>query len=277
MIKNEKKIQVKKNARNIPINPKSTKTTREIRFHNKKSSNEPLSNYQQKVPSTIENNRRANNNKVPPNSERKLIREKSAEIMKYKTANKIQIKKKESQKQIKIRNQISLNSSQNNLKQEIGEIKSGIGEIKSEIGGVNNSINGLKRILTKGFEALFFLIQKNMKEFEEKRKEFQDSVEISNKSDNEPFNIIENKKEPDSTVNKDINTISNNESEKNSNNSHNHENSERKKIPKCSSSSSDSNNKENVLNYGKVKTSSDSYSINDTSKFNKENGQNNKK
>jgi hypothetical protein len=210
MIKNEKKIQVKKNARNIPINPKSTKTTREIRFHNKKSSNEPLSNYQQKVPSTIENNRRANNNKVPPNSERKLIREKSAEIMKYKTANKIQIKKKESQKQIKIRNQISLNSSQNNLKQEIGEIKSGIGRIESGIGEVKSeigdSINGLKRILTKGFEALFFLIQKNMKEFEEKRKEFQDSVEISNKS--------------------------NNESEKNSNNSHNHENSERKKNSK---------------------------------------------
>jgi hypothetical protein len=50
-----------------------------------------------------------------------------------------------------------------------------------------------------------------------------------------------------------------------------------KKIPKRSSSSSDSNNKENVRNYGKVKTSSDSYSINDTIKFNKENGQNNKK
>ncbi len=202
MIKEKEKIQVKKNKRNIPINPRSTKTTLELRFHNKNSNNEPLASYQQKVSSTIENNSRANNNKVPPNSEKKFIQKKSAELMKYKI-NKIQIKKKECQKQIKIKNKVILNSNQNSdLKQEIGGIKSDIGEIKSGIGriesdiseiesgieeiskgieNVNNSLNDLKNILIKGFETAFSLLQNNMNQFEEK-KNFQDSKKILNKN-----------------------------------------------------------------------------------------------
>lgn len=188
MLKNTKKIQTKKSTRNIPINPKSTRTTRNLGLSNKKIqiNNDPFSFHQQKVPFTIENNIRLNNNKFPPKAERNPTPEKSADRIRYKSS-KIQIKKKESDKQIEFKNKNYVITNQNNLSQEMCELKSGIGEIKEGIGRietgigelkeevktkttkVDSSLNDIKNILIKGFEALFALLQNNMNQFEEKK------------------------------------------------------------------------------------------------------------
>ena len=92
MSKNTKKNLVKKSTRNIPINTKSIRTTRDLGY-NKRITNEPFSINQQKVSFTIENNIGLNSNKFPPNVEKKTAREKSADRIRYKSS-KIQNKKK---------------------------------------------------------------------------------------------------------------------------------------------------------------------------------------
>ena len=287
MSKNTKKNLVKKSTRNIPINTKSIRTTRDLGY-NKRITNEPFSINQQKVSFTIENNIGLNSNKFPPNVEKKTAREKSADRIRYKSS-KIQNKKKESEKRIELKNKNYVISNPNDLRQEIGELKSGICEIKSGIGEikggigelkgeirevkteitkVDSSLNDIKNILIKGFEALFQLLQNNANQFEAKKKEFQESIDISNKNNEEKFKIIENKAE----LNNNPNSICNNESEKDSSNSLNKERTEQiqNQNPITSLSSSDSNhtnNKEKVVNYGQMKTSNNSYSINDTIKF----------
>ena len=77
----------------------------------------------------------------------------------------------------------------------------------------------IKNILIKGFEALFQLLQNDKTQFEAKKKEFQESIDISNKNNEEKFSIIENKEE----LNNNPNSNCNNESEKDSSNSLNKE------------------------------------------------------
>lgn len=293
MSKNTKKNLVKKSTRNIPINTKSIRTTRDLGY-NKRITNEPFSINQQKVSFTIENNIGLNSNKFPPNVEKKTAREKSADRIRYKSS-KIQNKKKESEKRIEFKNKNYVISNPNDLRQEIGELKSGIceiksgigeikggigelkGEVKTEITKVDSSLNDIKNILIKGFEALFQLLQNNTNQFEAKKKEFQESIDISNKNNEEKFKIIENKAE----LNNNPNSNCNNESEKDSSNSVNKERTEQiqNQNPITSLSSSDSNhtnNKEKVVNYGQMKTSNNSYSINDTIKFKNAKKQNKK-
>ena len=293
MSKNTKKNLVKKSTRNIPINTKSIRTTRDLGY-NKRITNEPFSINQQKVSFTIENNIGLNSNKFPPNVEKKTAREKSADRIRYKSS-KIQNKKKESEKRIEFKNKNYVISNPNDLRQEIGELKSGIceiksgigeikggigelkGEVKTEITKVDNSLNDIKNILIKGFEALFQLLQNDKTQFEAKKKEFQESIDISNKNNEEKFKIIENKAE----LNNNPNSNCNNESEKDSSNSVNKERTEQiqNQNPITSLSSSDSNhtnNKEKVVNYGQMKTSNNSYSINDTIKFKNAKKQNKK-
>ena len=134
----------------------------------------------------------------------------------------------------------------------IGELK---GEVKTEITKVDSSLNDIKNILIKGFEALFQLLQNDKTQFEAKKKEFQESIDISNKNNEEKFSIIENKAE----LNNNPNSNCNNESEKDSSNSVNKERTEQiqNQNPITSLSSSDSNhtnNKEKVVNYGQMKT-----------------------
>ena len=241
MSKNTKKSLVKKSSKNIPINTKSIRTTRDFGY-NKKIYNEPFSINQQKVSFTIENNIGLNSNKFPPNVEKKTAREKSADRIRYKSS-KIQNKKKESEKRIELKNKNYVISNPNDLRQEIGELKSGICEIKSGIGEIkggigelkgeirevkteitkiDSSLNDIKNILIKGFEALFQLLQNNANQFEAKKKEFQESIDISNKNNEEKFSIIESKAE----LNNNPNSNCNNESEKDSSNSVNKERTE---------------------------------------------------
>ena len=92
MSKNTQKNLVKKSSRNIPINTKSIRTTRDLGY-NKRITNEPFSINQQKVSFTIENNIGLNSNKFPPNVEKKQL-EKNLQIKYDIKVAKFKIKKK---------------------------------------------------------------------------------------------------------------------------------------------------------------------------------------
>jgi len=109
------------------------------------------------------------------------------------------------------------------LKQEIHKAKNEIVDtIKEEVTKTNKTLNGLTDILIYVFKGLFSLLQNDKAAFEENKKEFQKSIEISKQS-KEIFKIEENKLKEENKIvvtskSGDNNITNDNVTKKNSNN-----------------------------------------------------------
>ena len=214
---NDKSAQIKKYA-NVPL-PKNIKKAKESRINenksNKKNIRKAISRNENEDFFIEYNKEIQTNNKLPPKTSRTYVRGNSAELRREK---KSAIQPKRSKKLIQLKGKVKPQITQKeDFKQEIYKAKN---EIKEELSKTNKTLYGLTDVLIYGFQGLFSLIQNDKAGFEENKKEFQKSVEISRQS-KEIFKIEENTlKEENKSVDyckiRENNITSDNVTEKNS-------------------------------------------------------------
>jgi len=183
MSHNDKYAQIKKYA-NIPL-PKNSKKAKVPRINenksNKNNTNKAISRNDNEDFFIKYNKEIKINDKLRPKTTKTYLRGNSAELRREK---KSAIQPKRSKKVIQLKGKVKPQITQKeDLKQEIHKAKNEIVDtIKEEVTKTNKTLDALTNILIYGFKGLFSLLQNDKNAFEENKKEFQKSIEISKQS-----------------------------------------------------------------------------------------------
>ena len=176
MSHNDKIPQTKKSI-NIPF-PKNFKKTRVsgVNGHKikKDAINKSISKKQNKEYIIVCGSEIKTRNKLPPKTTREYVRGKSMEKRRKKKSP-IPFKKDKINLQLKLKINHEI-SYKKDLREEINGAK------KEIVDTIKTELRGLKNILINGFQCLFSLLKNDNDGLEEKRKQFEKSIEITNNS-----------------------------------------------------------------------------------------------